>query len=44
MGPIEQATILCAEHHRFTVLVDRHVIPRPSEQDPGRWGPTPRSN
>jgi hypothetical protein len=43
-GPIEHATILCVEHHRFTLLVEGLVIPRSSEQDPGRWAPTPRSN
>ena len=36
-GPIEHATVLCADRHRFTVLVERLVSPRVQEREPGRW-------
>ena len=38
-GPIEHATVLCSERHRFTVLVERLLTPRTSEQRTGRWAP-----
>jgi hypothetical protein len=36
-GPIEHATVLCADRHRFTVLVERLASPRTKEREPGRW-------
>ncbi len=39
-GPIEHATVTCADRHRFTVLVERLATPRPNRSEPGRWAPT----
>jgi hypothetical protein len=36
-GPIEHATILCADRHRFTVPVERIASPREKEREPRRW-------
>jgi hypothetical protein len=38
-GPIEHATVLCSERHRFTVLVERLVTPRAEDREAGRWAP-----
>ena len=38
-GPIEHATVLCSERHRFTVLVERLVTPRTADRGAGRWAP-----
>jgi hypothetical protein len=36
-GPIEHATVLCSDRHRFTVLVERLTSPRVHDREPGRW-------
>jgi len=36
-GPIEHATVLCTDRHRFTVLVERLATPHMQEREPGRW-------
>ena len=38
-GPIEHATVLCSERHRYTVLVERMQTPRTPERRTGRWAP-----
>jgi hypothetical protein len=38
-GPIEHATVLCSERHRYTVLVERLQTPRTPERRTGRWAP-----
>jgi hypothetical protein len=38
-GPIEHATVLCSERHRYTVLVERLVTPRTDDRKAGRWAP-----
>jgi hypothetical protein len=36
-GPIEHTTVLCAERHRFTVLVERMRTPRTAGEEVARW-------
>jgi hypothetical protein len=36
-GPIEHATVRCADRHRFTVLVERLTSGQPQQKGPGRW-------
>ncbi len=36
-GPIEHATVLCADRHRFTVLVERLRTPRTAREEARRW-------
>jgi fatty-acyl-CoA synthase len=36
-GPIEHATVLCTDRHRFTVLVERLRTPRPTREEAQRW-------
>jgi hypothetical protein len=37
-GPIEHATVRCADRHRFTVLVERLTTPRVQEdKEARRW-------
>jgi hypothetical protein len=36
-GPIEHATVRCADRHRFTVLVERLTSGQPQDQGAGRW-------
>jgi hypothetical protein len=36
-GPIEHATVRCADRHRFTVLVERLTTPRVPHKESGRW-------
>ncbi len=43
-GPIEHATVVCADRHRFTVLVERLTTPRLTGKEPGRWESTRPSN
>jgi hypothetical protein len=36
-GPIEHATVRCADRHRFTVLVERLTSPRLQDEEARRW-------
>jgi hypothetical protein len=36
-GPIEHATVRCADRHRFTVLVERLTSGQPQQKEPGPW-------